>query len=185
MDERDQTEPDTPRVYGPKDWRELNGAPLPALPGGSVMCAAIKEDGETCGNKAVGGTPLCRVHGGTTVSVQEQARRRIDAVRGELFEHLVTSAKQAVEVYTTIMLTGKKDADRLKAADRVLELLGFRDQITNLPGDGPQESDIDKQLKVLLVQVADDRLQRAIIETTAVEGGVSERPDAPDADAAA
>lgn len=160
------------RVYGPKDWRELTGAPLPALPGGSVPCAAIKDDGSTCGNLAVAGTPLCRVHGGTTISVQEQARRRIDAVRSELFEHLCDAAKEAAETYITIMRTGKKDADRLKAADRVLELLGFRDDLANVPGanDG-QESDIDKQLKVLLVSVTNERLSQ-VIEATVSESDV-------------
>jgi hypothetical protein len=71
-----------------------------------------------------------------------------------------------------IMRTGKKDADRLKAADRVLELLGFRDDLENVPGanDG-QESDIDKQLKVLLVSVTNERLSQ-VIEATVSEADV-------------
>jgi len=182
MNEHTEQGSDAPRVYGPKDWRELTGAPLPSLPGGSVPCAGIKEDGTQCGNLAVSGTPLCRVHGGTTVSVQEQARRRIDAVRSELFEHLVSSAREAVEVYTTVMRTGMKDADRLRAADRVLELLGFNDHVANLPDHGKQESDIDKQLKVLLVQVSQDKLQQAI-EATVIEDTSDDaaRSDADDA----
>lgn len=168
----DEREPTAQRVYGPADWRELTGAPLPALPGGSVPCAAIKDDGSTCGNLAVAGTPLCRVHGGTTISVQEQARRRIDAVRSELFEHLCSAAREAAETYTTIMRHGKKDADRLKAADRVLELLGFRDSVANLPGaEEHHESDIDKQLKVLLVNVTTERLTQ-VIEATVSESDV-------------
>jgi hypothetical protein len=121
-----------------------------------------------CGNRAVGGTPLCRAHGGTTLSVQEQTRRRIDAVRSELFEHLCASAKEAVETYTVIMRTGKRDADRLRAADRILELLGFRDEMTHLPGMATQESEIDKQLKVLLINVTQEKLSHAI-EVTAHE----------------
>lgn len=169
-DERDTHEPQVvSRVYGPKDWRELTGAPLPSVPGGSVPCAAIKEDGNTCGNLAVAGTPLCRVHGGTTISVQEQARRRIDAVRSELFGMLCDAAREAADTYVTIMRTGKKDADRIKAADRVLELLGFRDDVANVPGASDhEESDIDKQLKSLLVSATEARLAQAI-ESTAVD----------------
>ena len=160
MDERDESV----RVYGPSDWRELTGAPIPRLPGGSISCAAIKDDGQVCGNRAVAGTPLCRSHGGTTVSVQEQARRRIDMVRSELFEMLCGAAKEAAETYVTVMRTGKQDRDRLRAADRVLELLGFNDDVANVSHDGP-ENEIDKQLKVLLINVTQEKLAQAIEAT--------------------
>ena len=165
---------EVPRVYGPSDWRELTGAPLPSLPGKSIPCAAVKSDGRVCGNFAVAGTPLCRAHGGTTLSVQEQARRRIDAVRSQLFQELCSAAKDAVQVYVTIMNTGKRDADRLRAADRVLEMLGMRDDIAHDPRqDG--ESEIDKQLKALLSSVTDERLSRAI-DTTVTEGNDKHDP---------
>ena len=176
MDEKEVADPD--RVYGPKDWRELNAVPVPSLPGGSVLCAAIKDNGEVCGNRAVGGTPLCQYHGGTTMSVQAQARRRIDMVRSELFELLTGATKEAAETYIMIMRTGKRDADRLRAADRVLELVGFRDTVANVPGAGPV-SDIDQQLAGLLKTATEERLKRAIEVTS------SEASDDGSGDAAA
>lgn len=161
------------RVYSQKDWRELTGQPLPNLPATAVMCAAIKDSGDPCGNKAMHGLEFCRHHGGNTLAVQDMARRRIEAVRSELFEHLVMSARDAVETYTTIMKTGKRDADRLKAADRVLELLGMGDDVAQLPHQQKEESEIDKQLAVLLVHVTNEKLQRAM-ETTVIDAEVIE-----------
>jgi len=85
-------------------------------------------------------------------------------VRSELFEMLCGAAKEAAETYVTVMRTGKQDRDRLRAADRVLELLGFNDDVANVSHDGP-ENEIDKQLKVLLINVTQEKLAQAIEAT--------------------
>lgn len=168
------------RVYSPDDWRILNDAPLPAIPGvTSTICAAIKDNGNPCGNLAIHGVPFCRAHGGTTLTVQEQARRRIDMVRSQLFTKLCAAAEKATDTYISIMENGKKDSDRIAAADRVLKLLGFDDSVSQVPGleDEGEASDIDKQLAELLQAVAAEKLAGII--------DVKEVTDEPSGEAAA
>lgn len=157
--------PDDP-VYGPEEWRELNSAPLPNLPGASYQCAALKaDDGEQCRNQAIYGTPFCKYHGGTTVSVQEQARRRIEAVKATLFDKLIKAADLAINTYIEVAKAGEKDADRLKAADRILELLGMRDDVVTVQVAGTTNlelTDTDARLIAALRAASNEKLQQAI-----------------------
>jgi hypothetical protein len=152
-------------LIGPDEWKELNGVDLPELGGvGSVRCAAVKSSGERCRNVAIEGCDLCRFHGGTTVSVQEQTRRRIDAVRSTLFDKLVDAAERAVDVYIGVMDDEKAGPKyRMQAADRVLELMGFRDQVIQVEVKQTQEvSDLDRELLTVLQSVSEQRIIQAI-----------------------
>jgi hypothetical protein len=161
-------------VYGPEDWRELTGAPLPDFPlnGTSIQCAAIKDNGEQCRARALLGTPFCRAHGGSTITVQEQTRRRLDMVRSALFDTLVEAAGEAVDTYVEIMRNGRRDTDRLAAADRVLRMMGFHDTIVvKHENERDQPSDIDTQLVELFATATRERLAR-VIDVPAIEIGV-------------
>lgn len=172
-------------VYGPQDWRPLNEAPMPDVPTRSIRCAGVKEMGEPCNALAVGGTIFCRVHGGTTVSVQAQARARLDQVRSVLFDTLVDAAKDAVEVYTEVMRHGKRDADRLRAADSVLKLLGFDESVSQVPGgDAPVITSLDQELTDLFRRAAVDRLSRVIDVASAEHEEVSEPEPSTDRESA-
>jgi hypothetical protein len=165
----------TDMVYGPSDWRELTYAPAPVMPVKVPRCAAIKNNGEDCKLDAIAGAMFCRFHGGTTHAVQEQTRRRLDAVRSEMFEQLVAAAGEAVSTYIEIMRNGKKESDRLRAADRVLELIGVRDQVVEVHVKTSTEpTDIERELLTLLTEVAGDRLNEVI---DVVSSEVSIGPD--------
>jgi hypothetical protein len=103
-------------------------------------------------------------HRGTTVSVQEQTRRRIDAVRSTLFDKLVDAAERAVDVYIGVMDDEKAGPKyRMQAADRVLELMGFRDQVIQVEVKQTQEvSDLDRELLTVLQSVSEQRIIQAI-----------------------
>lgn len=182
-------------VYAPEDWRAIAQAPLPVIPGAeSVQCAAIKDNGDPCKNKAMYGTMFCNFHGGSTISTQEQAKRRIDMVRSQLFSKLVAAAEEAADTYVNIMKNGKRDVDKLAAADRIFRLLGFDESVSQVPGakeDDGELADIDSQLVGLLTSTeVQGRLASAIL-TTAEEvmhvtdddgpaaGAGSARPQAP------
>lgn len=151
-------------VYGPEDWRELTGAPLPEFPldGTSIQCAAIKDNGEQCKARAMLGTPFCQFHGGTTITVREQTRRRLDMVRSALFNSLLNAAGEAVDTYIHVMRHGKRDCDRLAAADRVLRLMGCHDTVVIKHEESQPQSDIDMQLIELFAAATRERLARVI-----------------------
>lgn len=154
-------------VVGPDEWRDLaNGAT--GVMDGIIrqQCRAIKRDGERCSLSEMStGVGLCRHHGGGLLITQDQARRRIEMVRSAMFDELCEASLEAVETYLHIMKHGEKDADRLRAADRVLALAGLEDRLITVPGAG-EEDDIDSQLRGLLAQVPPERLARAIEATS-------------------
>lgn len=158
-------------AVGPDEWRELNRAPLPET-AAKYPCAALKsETGDPCKNDAIAGTPFCRFHGGTTVAVQDQARRRIEAVKATLFDKLLRAANTAVDTYIEVCKSGEKDSDRLRAADRILELVGVREDIISVHVSGTTEhqvTDLDAALVTALRTVGEERFSRAI-DTTAVD----------------
>ena len=154
-------------VYGPDDWRQLTQAASPVVPGlMRTMCSAVKDDGEDCKMKALPGGVLCAYHGGNTVIAMDQNRRRLDMVRAQLFDTLVDAGSEAIDTYVAIMRDGKKDSDRLRAADRILELMGIRDQVVQVKVTQQAEAtDLEDEIFKLLAHVTQERMGE-IIETT-------------------
>lgn len=159
-------------MISPDEWRELANAAA-GVPDDLTrqQCRALKRDGDRCKlTESAVGIGVCRFHGGGLLITQEQARRRIEMVRSAMFDELCEAALEAVETYVHIMKTGEKDSDRLRAADRVLMLVGIDDSIVEPPkraGD-TEEDDIDSQIRGLLATAAPERLQRAIEVTSQV-----------------
>ena len=148
-------------VHGPKDWRPLTHAPVPVIMQDmpTEQCAAIKDNGDQCLNRSVHGQIFCASHGGNTLQVQDQTRRRLDTVRSTMFDKLVDAANEAVDTYITIMRHGKKDSDRLKAADRVLEMLGVRDQVIEVKHTHSIEpTDLEAELLGLLKNTTKEKI---------------------------
>lgn len=155
-------------VIGPDEWREVANAATGVPPELSLgRCRALKRTGERCKLGEAGpGVGVCRFHGGLSAITQDQARRRIEMVRSAMFDELCEAALEAVETYVHIMRNGEKDGDRLRAADRVLQLIGLDDQVSGVPKDTGEQEDIDEQLRTLLAVAAPERLQRAIEVTS-------------------
>lgn len=164
-------------VYSADDWKLP--APLAAQPGVRAICAAVVK-GTHCGDPVVPNTPLCERHGGKYLLGRTSALLRREAMRMQLLDDLIDGAKTAVRTYMEVMETGEKDADRIRAADRVLELLGFRgeSQASPLPqvdetilpgGQATEKKDdfIDAHLTELLQQVSIERVTEIIRVTTA------------------
>lgn len=158
-------------VVGPDEWRDIANAAA-GVPEDfrREQCRALKRDGERCRMREAGlDIGLCRFHGGGTIISQDQARRRLEMIRSAMFDELCEAAVEAVETYIHIMKHGEKDTDRLRAADRVLMLMGVDDTLVEKPERGDDhEDDIDSQLRRLLATAAPERLQRAI-EVTSTE----------------
>ena len=152
-------------VFGPNDWRPLTHASVPAIASSipTVQCSAIKDNGDQCLNRAMHGQLFCSSHGGTVLQVQEQTRRRLDTVRSAMFDTLVNAAEEAVDTYIEIMRNGKRDADKLKAADRVLEMLGVRDQVIEVKHTHSLEpTDIEREILGLLKNTTKEKLDDII-----------------------
>ncbi len=95
-----------------------------------ARCVRRSDDGNgQCTREAKPASILCSVCGGED---RDQQRREI-AERTELaklvsFNSLLAGVEEAIATYFSVMRNGEKDADRLRAADRILELAGFKTQ---------------------------------------------------------
>jgi hypothetical protein len=118
------------------------------------QCSRLKANGDRCRNRALAGSDICAPHGGNTELALGAARRRIEMVRSQLFETLIDAAEQATETYVNIMRYGKKDADKIKAADRILTLLGFQPNapVIHVENKEAEHDDIDDRLRTLLAE---------------------------------
>lgn len=158
-------------VVNPEEWRAVSNSAAGVPPELTRnQCRALKPDGNQCKlREMTTGGGLCRWHGGGVVIAREQAQRRLEMVRSAMFDELHEAALEAVETYIHIMKHGEKDADRLRAADRVLTLVGLDDRLVEPPKEATDEDDIDTQLRALLRTAAPERLQRAIEVTSREE----------------
>lgn len=135
------------------------------------QCARLKANGERCRNRALPGSDICAPHGGNTELALGAARRRIEMVRSQLFETLIEAAEDATQTYVNIMRYGKKDADKIKAADRVLTLLGFQPNapVIRVEATKDEHDDIDDRLRALLAEAASKDRVGDIIDAEVID----------------
>lgn len=103
---------------------------------------------------------------------------RIELAKMTVMNTLIGSVEEAVSVYTGIMRDHtEKAGDRIKAADRVLEIAGIKTgqplvQVTQNIGLRPQEDSRDARLIAIIEKNNADRA--ALLRQTAIEATAQE-----------
>lgn len=86
-----------------------------AVPTAQRCTAKSKQAGRQCGNKAIPGGTVCRIHGGAAKQVQRKARLRLAQM---VDPALTILARELVN-------PNSRPADRLRAVENVLDRAGF------------------------------------------------------------
>lgn len=123
---------------------------------------------------------LCRAHGGRLPDERRAAAERVELAKLTVLNTLVLAVEEAAGVYLEIMRDqGEKASDRIKAADRVLEMTGLRAgqplvQVQINTGLRPAEDARDARLVDIIRRLDSQRaelLQRTAIEAVARNAG--------------
>jgi len=80
---------------------------------------------EQCAFEAQPGSILCKRHGGDLPQVRRERAERVTLARLAAFNHILAAVEAAAATYVDVMINGKP-GDRLRAADRILELAGIK-----------------------------------------------------------
>lgn len=95
-------------------WTPTTPRPLRVSPHGWTLCTAHRSNGELCNAPSMAGQRVCQAHGGAS----PQARRVANLRLLELVDPAIVTLAQ-------IMMTGKLDADRVRAANSILDRAGY------------------------------------------------------------
>lgn len=141
-----------------------------------MRCVSRSADGNgQCSVEAEPASLLCRQHGATLPDERRAAAERMALAKLTVFNTLVAVVEEACTTYMQVMRHGEKDSDRLKAADRVLELAGIKTgqplvQVQVNTGLRPQEDSRDARLLGIIRKIDTERaalLEAKVIETIA------------------
>lgn len=123
---------------------------------------------------------MCKAHGGRLPDERRAAAERVELAKLTVLNTLVQVVEEAAAVYLGIMRDPtEKAADRMKAADRVMEMTGLRSgqplvQVQINTGLRPQEDARDARLVQIIQRLDAQRaelLQRTAIEAVASDAG--------------
>lgn len=131
-----------------------------------------EDPNEQCSADARPGSILCGRHGANLPDMRREAAERIALARLTSLNTVILAVEEAVGTYLTVMRHGDKGSDRIKAADRVLELAGMPlgkplvDVKIDMHGLRPDEDPRDSRLLSIIERLDAERAtllkQRAI-----------------------
>lgn len=126
-----------------------------AQPGGEVdewgrrMCGARTREGGSCRAPAMDGQARCRLHGGASPQAKRKARLK-----------LIELVDPAIATIARVMVNGAKDADKLRAAEAILDRAGHP-RSSRIEGRVSLEESRDVLLQQLLAVRAGQRSELA------------------------
>ena len=138
-----------------------------------MRCISRSADGtEQCSEDAAPASIVCSHHGAKLPDERRASAERVELAKLTVLNTLVGVVEEAAATYLSIMRHGDKDSDRLKAADRVMELTGIK---TGLPlvqvqvntGLRPQEDLRDARLVTIVQKLNEERAE--LLKTKAIE----------------
>jgi hypothetical protein len=146
-----------------------------------VRCISRSDDGNgQCDRNAEPASLLCSSHGGRLPDERRASAERVELAKLTVLNTLVQVVEEAASVYIGIMRDPtEKATDRIKAADRVMEMAGLRNgqplvQVQINTGLRPQEDARDARLVAIIEKHNAERaelLKTKVIEATAREAG--------------
>lgn len=133
----------------------------------------MRDGDEQCKDQAKVGSVLCGRHGANLPELRREAAERIALARLTSFNTVALGVEEAVGTYLEIMRHGDKDATRLRAADRIMELAGvplgkpvFEVKVDQ-HGLRPQEDPRDARLLSIIERLDTERA--ALLRARAIE----------------
>jgi hypothetical protein len=142
-----------------------------------TRCISRSDDGNgQCGRDAEPAALMCGQHGGRLPDQRRATAERVELAKMTVLNTLVGAVEEAVSVYLGIMRDPTEKAnDRIRAADRVLEIAGIRTgqplvQVQVNTGLRPQEDSRDARLVAIIEKNNRERaelLRQKAIEATA------------------
>jgi hypothetical protein len=138
-----------------------------------MRCISRSSDGnEQCSEDAEPASIVCRFHGARMPDERRAAAERVELAKLTVLNTLVQTVEEAAATYLHVMRHGEKDADRLKAADRVLEMTGIKTgqplvQVQINTGLRPQEDARDARLLGIVQKLNAERAE--LLRTKAIE----------------
>jgi hypothetical protein len=118
----------------------LHGRDPMDTPTGRRQCTAHARSGERCKNRPVPGGTVCRMHGGAAPAVRNRARLR-----------LLSLAEPAIATLAREMTTATDSANRIKAANSILDRSGYARTVR------VDQADAREMLLDLLIQSAEEQ----------------------------